>query len=29
MENYIDSHLLRPYSNYKDIIDKLIEDLVK
>jgi hypothetical protein len=29
IENYIDSHLLRPYSNYKEIIDKLIEDLVK
>ena len=29
IENYLDSHLLRPYSNYKEIIDKLIEDLVK
>lgn len=29
IDNYIDSHLLRPYSNYKEIIDKLIEDLIE
>lgn len=29
LDEYIDSHLVRPYSTYKGKIDKLIEDLLK